>query len=300
LLILFFGATLIPIKLALTEESDPSWVYVAALIGSNLLTFVMYHYISKIIFKNADNQVIALVESYKTQFLESFGVEIGHRPSTKSARWSTDDSGIYLRRPRRQPPPPAAATSEEGHSTTMGNIESEGSWMMLLDDVTIPPIFVDLVIPGDLHVDEKSYDASMKVDATAWTLLQKTHREMIPLSRTMRVFHLIYCVVVLIFIFSASVAMFIFPSVLIIILCALVVGVTYVLIRVFDRRNLRMYQEVSHRVTEALQKEDGSTDLVVEFTSSELPGRVPVNFRRYQFVRTLATTTGPPPTTEIV
>jgi hypothetical protein len=280
-LILCIGAVLLPRLLAPTTESDPGWVFLVAAIGSFLLAFVIFRYISKVLFKKADNKVIALVESYKAQFLDSFDVELGHRLSTKSVRWWTNDSVIYLRRPRRQPTPPAAASVEEQATTSF------------------PPIFIDLVIPGDIHVQEQHYDASMKVDATAWNLLQETHREMISYSHTVRVFFSIYCIFLLIFFSSGFWFVDVYGFLPFVILCALVVGVTYVIARVHDRRNLRLYQEVSQRVTEALQKEDGSADLVVEFTSSELPGRVPLNFRRYQFVRTLATT-GTPTTAEIV
>jgi hypothetical protein len=299
-IILFIGAILLSAPLAPTKESDPGWIFVAALTGSYLLAFVIYHYIVMLLYKKADTQVIALVESYKAQFLDSFGVEIGHRPSTKSVRWWKEDSGIYLRRPRRQPPTSAAAV--EGQAATIGSSELEE----ILDYTTsssIPPIFIGLVIPGDIHMNEQHYDASMKVDATAWKLLQETHRKMIPLSPAARVFFLTYFSVLLIFFFFLVVSSFFwmehsFRFVLMVILLVLILGL-FVVLRVTDRRNLQMYQEVSQRVTEALQKGDGSADLVVEFTSSELPGRLPVNFRRYQFARTLATT-GTPTMAEIV
>ena len=62
-----------------------------------------------------------------------------------------------------------------------------------------------------------------------------------------------------------------------------------------DNRNLRVYQEVTKVVNEALRKDKENSHLAVEFHASECPGREGNHGRRYLFVQL-----NPSPTHELV
>jgi hypothetical protein len=60
---------------------------------------------------------------------------------------------------------------------------------------------------------------------------------------------------------------------------------------VVDNRNLHVYEEVTKVVNEALQKNETTAHVAVEFHTSEVPGREGKHSRRYQFVQVDSTPT---------
>ena len=215
--------------------------------------------------KNADAQLTALVETYQPISLEEYGVEIGY------GRFSLSPKGgwfkipaIYLRRPQR-------LVDEE--------VAPDGGDSDDLDG-RFPPIYLSRLIPGEIHIDEKEYDAaSMKVDAETWALLQSTHQKMIKWPPLMNIFWILLLLVFFLGCYWVSTTQDGF-----IVALALIPIVCWAYEYVMDKINLRVYCEVTKLVNDALRKGNGSR-LEVEFHSSEVPGREGKHSRRYQFVQ---------------
>ena len=215
--------------------------------------------------KNADTQVAALVETYQPIFLQEYGVEIGYGRFNMSQEggWNILPA-IYLRRPQR-------LVDEE--------VAPQGSDSDDLDG-RFPPIYLSRLIPGEILIDEKEYDAaSMKVDAETWALLQSTHQKMIKWPPLMNIFWILLLLVFFLGCYWVSTTQGGF-----IVALALIPIVCWAYEYVMDKINLRVYCEVTKLVNDALRKGNGSR-LEVEFHSSEVPGREGKHSRRYQFVQ---------------
>ena len=216
--------------------------------------------------KKVDTELTALVESYQPMFLTQFGVYLGYgRFSLSPNSGGSKVPGIYLRRLRR--------VMEDEEAPDGG------------EDRPPPPIYLVRLIPGEMHIDEKEYDADlMQVDAETWSLLQSTHQNMIQ-------WHPIMKFLAITFILGFYVGCFWigahFP-------CGgfigfIVAAVAWVIAKIFvnavDKRNLKVYEEVTKVVNAALHKDEKKAHVTVEFHASEVPGREGKYGRRYQFVQ---------------
>ena len=293
LFLLLFCSIFLPLPLLPKDETEPAgFIFLVGVIVSWGLALVAFHYLSKILFRRADRHMLALVETYQTRFKNDYDVELVHAPSTTVLRWWSDNSGISLRHPRRditlfqqvQAYSNSEAVQEElvnADSSHYNNIRS------------FPPVFVSLVIPGDIHVGEENYDATtMKVNATTWALLQETHKEVLRRSVIEICCAASYCILLILFMLTCFwwvIEVGFWP---VFMAWMVFIGLAYGIAQWEDRRNLRGYQEVSRRVSETLQKSHPhdvhttttSPHLAVEFTTSALPGRSSLISRRYQFV----------------
>ena len=224
------------------------------------LALILFHRVSRnVLFKKADAELLALIDSYYEHFLETHGVTLHHRKCTKFFRWWNDDSGLYLRRPRTLLIPAAGSDAEES-------------------DGTFPPIYIHLTLPGNVYLHEKSQDASMKVDANAFALLQSMQKEMFQPSSLYRWFHVI--VKHAGFVHMVGSIWFI-DSLLRIFNGAVVLFVIFVIgLEVQGGRDQRIYQEITQRVNTALQKDENTAHLTLEYHDS-------ADFcdRRYQFAQ---------------
>ena len=266
---LYVGAIL-PVA-AMHAFELPKWVVLLGLLAYIFLAAVTYHFVCEYLFKVADAQLIALVGSYPSQFLEEHGVELGHAKSTQTFRWWKDDSGIYLRRPRRP--------SEEEVSMVI----SHGSEL----ERTFNPIFLLLTVPGDHVMDEITGDPAMK---KARTLLQSTYKEKTKLPFLLDAFLRCCYLMLLVFIIAFPVWLvsqqnpfpvwvLVFSSRFNVFGC-----IRGALVYPLSRRRLAAYKEVVHSLNEAFQKDEELAHLAVEFHDSELPGYVPMASLRFQFV----------------
>ena len=224
-----------------------------------------------------DAKVAALVESYQPRFLNEYGVELGYDKfsSSPQGRCSSKVPGIYLRRPRRM-------VDEE--DAPLGRDCDD------LDGERIPPIYVFRLIPGEIDIGDKVYDASsMKIDSETWALLQSTHEKRIRWHPSLK------CLAILCFIGSLVVEIWVANQVGVIV--GQIISFVYILLVfnicecVSDRLNRRACEEVTKVVNKALQKDKNKAHLAVEFHDSELPGREGKLGRRYRFVELALTPT---------
>ena len=256
----------------------PDDIFVIASFG----VYVILGYIAgKNLRTMTDVNIATLVESYQPRFLAEYGVELGYGRFSSSPQGGgcCKVPGIYLRHPRRL---------EDEEQTPVGGDCDD------LDGGRIPPIFVFRLIPGEIDIGEKDYDASsMKVDAETWALLQSTHGKMI------RWHPILKCLAILCFIGSFVVQVWIALKVADILrhIISIVFGiVVYIMFKNYeyvpDRLNRRACEEVTKVVNEALQKDKkNKAQLALEFHDSELPGREGKLGRRYRFVELALTPT---------
>jgi hypothetical protein len=126
----------------------------------------------------------------------------------------------------------------------------------------------------------------MKVDAETWALLQSVHQKMAqtpPFVGFLFLFYVMslwYCF----FRVGQSAPENGYGFVLLVILWASIPVTGRIIDGALDYRNLRVYEEVARRVSEALQKDENRSHLAVEFHHSDLTGRETTSCRRYQFV----------------
>jgi hypothetical protein len=296
LFLLLFCAIFLPLPLLPLDETESAgFIFLVGLVVSWGLALIAYHFLSKVLFRRADAQMMALVETYQTRFKNDYDVELRHVPSTMVFRWWTDNSGISLRRPRRDMTlfqQVQAYSNSEVVQDELANAERRNNDNNIR---SFPPVFVSLAIPGDIHVGEQNYDATtMKVNATIWAMLQQTHKEVLSRSFVEMCCGASYCILLILFMMTCFwwvIEIGFWP---VFMAWIVFIGLAYGIARLEDRRNLRGYEEVSRRVSEALQKMNphdeytttttSSPNLAVEFTTSELPGRPSLISRRYQFV----------------
>jgi hypothetical protein len=252
--LLFFGRYLLmgPVVDVISDSAIvfcTSWVYM--MISGFSLTFC------------ADARAPAVVELYQPTFLQEYGIELGYRTFESSPLIPC----IYLRRSRR----------------LVGGEEAPVGHNCKAMDKCFPPIYVTRLIPGEINIEEKEYDAAalMKVDAETWSLLQSTHQTM------MLRWHLIMkCFEILIFLVTYPVFLCLLftPYFGFVNMWAFFFIVRRGGVCAVDYRNLRVYDKVTKVVNSALQKDEKKAHLAVEFHDSELPGREGRLGRRYQFV----------------
>jgi hypothetical protein len=219
----------------------------------------------RMLYARADNRTRVLVDSYKEHFLKEYGVELGYRgfaTSVVSAIYlPLFGPSIYLRRPH---------TSRE--EKDFGD--------------TIPPIFIDRTMPGDVDLFMTANLDLTDADAKACYLLQSTYLEEVNMqpSPIVRYFFVLLPIILMLSFLSE--------------LLKSVMSFCYVLLMVLlvmdaidfgNRKALRaasQCQEVAQRMNEALQNDkDIAGTLSVEFSTSQLPGRDTQPCRRFQFVR---------------
>ena len=141
-----------------------------------------------------------------------------------------------------------------------------------------PPIYVNRLIPGEISVEEKEYDAAalMKVDADNWLLLQSTHQRMTRWND--------FAILVLLALCPVFVCLLITPYFGFVNMCAFLFVADRVYGYAEEKRDLRAYAEVTKLVNSALQRDERKAHLAVEIHDSKLPGREGKLGRRYQFV----------------
>ena len=220
--------------------------------------------------KKADTKLTALVEPYQPIFLEKYGIELGYGKFSLSPQGVCSKiHGIYLRRPRR--------VMEDEEAQDRGHGKDLDGWF--------PPIYLVRLIPGEIHIDEKEYDANlMKVDAETWALLQSTHQKMIQRHPIVKFLAILLHLGVYVGAFWLGghdpCGGFISWIVCVV---AMIVGKVYEY--ALDYRDQKVYEEVTKVVNEALQKDEKKAHMAVELHASELPGREWKLCRRYQFVQ---------------
>ena len=254
---------------ALPPDGGQEATVLLRVVGVHLLALIVFHFVSHyVIFKKADTDLLALVATYQTYFMDTYGVTMGHSPCTKPIRWWSDDSGITLRRPRR--------TLEQQQDSAAPDSTFQGN--------NAPPIYVQgNLLPGAVHIDETSYDASMKVDAPTWTLLQSTHQDLI---QTPALFRAVFFLLPFVVLAHGVVSMVVIrrPSQKVSVLVGgLVVLIVFAIFMIFqeDKHNQRMYQEVTRRVNTTLWQKDESNLVTLEYHDENSKRG---EHRRYQFV----------------
>ena len=222
----------------------------------------LFYVVGRYLRKNADTRLTALVETYQPIFLNEYGVEIGYGRFILCG-WSKLPA-LYLRRPQR-------LVDEEVAPDCGDSDDLDGRF---------PPIYLSRLIPGEIHIDEKEHDAaSMKVDAQTWALLQSNHQKMIQWHPCMKTLYIVLLLVFYLGCYWLGTIQYGF-------ICAwafIYIG-CWAFQYAVDNRNLRVYQDVAKGVNEAL-REDKDSRVVVEFYTSEVPGREGIHSRRYQFVQ---------------
>jgi len=210
-----------------------------------------------------------MINSYKSFFLEAYDIQLD---------WSTSE-GIYFRRPR---------LSAEEEALEEYNRDTR--------DLDLAPIFLKELIPGDISIDMGHDVASMQVGERSWNLLQATHTRMVQGTDWMEmtahwsflfVFPLWWYTIVHAFMGNR--------------VCGILVGVCGILVvasgaflqvapdsvAYFGNKYLRYRacKETARLVTESLPEDKEGVDWIVEFHTSDLPGRGPKYSKRYVFTR---------------
>jgi hypothetical protein len=150
------------------------------------------------------------------------------------------------------------------------------------------------MLPGDIHVNEKDHNATIKVDAETWALLQAVHQDEVWMSPLSSGFIVVFSALWLFWcVFWVSQETMAQNAPLFIRLVFLLIFLLYCVW--FLRRIIDMtlnnwncgtrYEDVTRQVNEALQKDASRSHLALEFRTSDLPGRDKTDSRRYQFVK---------------
>jgi len=180
----------------------------------------------------------------------------------------------YLRRRRRRTS--QGGNEEEALNMVHSSPFDDGNRN---SDYYFPPIFIKPMLPGDLDVNYKQYDAStMRVDPETWSLLQSTHQKLIMRSDLFLNFgSFAFCMLLLIgthhirdFVQEYSYS---------------IIHLAFVLFMLYGVDKVTVCEEVARLVNQGLLENVNQAHLAVEFLTSDLSGRDPKDCRRYQFVR---------------
>jgi len=214
---------------------------------------------------------IQTIENQKSFFLEAYDIELGLGNWDTGKVNSDDDSpiygdGFYLRRHRRMSLFTHHEASEGRH-----HLHHHHHEVVRIEDSA--PIFFKPFMPGDLDIS-MPYDASsMMVDAMTWEFLQSTHDAMTMTSLCCTFIGLIISgaglyAIILAFRWSLDCGM-------------IVLGAFFVFLELYSgsrssRWWLRSCEEKARIMTQRLQQDKDKADWIVEFHSSDLPGREPI------------------------
>jgi len=249
------------------NKAVENFIYFLGTILAFGLVILLHAYQSPRFFREADSKMEDLVNLYKLKFQNDYGIELRHSPPTNvKTRWRSDDSGIsMIIRPRRQEEQQQQQyENEDRPSTNARGRETTSDGDGGGNNNSFPPIFVTLTIPGDIHIHEKMYDPSMKVDKATWSLLQRTHMEMMSSHQPTM---MAIAILILIFLFaiplSTSSIVFAFGFVGVFIFWIIIGLFIYLLYRYTDRRNVQLCHDVCQRVNDVLQKNHDTTMMMI-------------------------------------
>ena len=252
-------------------------------VGYVLVTVILFHILGKyVFFKGTDVRIRYLPQDGPLFLIR--GAEVTEVPTNECSHpfreWN-DDSGT--RQAQRL-------------SIPVDNNASDDDF----GDGVFPPVYIHFDVPGHVHMGETSHDASMKVDARSWALLQSTHKEVIQtfsffvatclnwLFLNLATVTFAYTVLV-----SSCCGKIGGPYNFLFFVGGLVMFLIFFLFMIFKddyRRRTIFYQEVTQRVNQVLQKDVTTADLTLEFHDKSAPVALDC-FRfdnpnqRYQFVR---------------
>lgn len=153
---------------------------------------------------------------------------------------------IYLRRPR-------ITMMEGGGNRDIGN------------EYDVAPIFLNPFIPGDISLDMTHDSFLMRVDKWTWNLLQSNHERMgWWVWFTTMLWRLPLLLVLVFSLISGWID-----------LLLLLVSLGFFMVGHCSReyRRHRACQETARLVTESIRQQKGTVDWVVEFHTSDVPGR---------------------------
>ena len=150
---------------------------------------------------------------------------------------------------------------------------------------TFPPIYIrGLYVPGRVHIDETSHDASMKVDSNAWQLLQSTHQEMIQCSDVYKFFTWIPLILFLSWMAWSLLVSSLYPKQpLMIFLLGIPMFPVMIILSArcffaYEKRIQQKLHAVTDRVNVFLQRNETTAHLMLRILDVE-----DVEHRRYQF-----------------
>ena len=213
----------------------------------------------------------SLVESYQPTFRQECGIELGYGRFKVPPQ--NEDSPvcpcIYLGRSRQ--------LVDDEEAPVVGHDCKEM-------DTFFPPIYVTCLIPGEVHIEEKEYDAAalMSVDSDMWSLLQSTHQTM----TRCRPHPIVICFAILVFlaVWLVFICLLITPYFGFLNVSAFIFIVGLGNRHAVDNHTLAVFKEVTKVVNSTLQNDETKAHLALEFHDSELPGREGTLSLRYQFV----------------
>ena len=254
-------------------------------LGILCLPWIFTHFVGKyFIFNPMDEGLIDLMKLYQLQFQE-YGVTMEYRRGSNGIlRWYHDDAGICLCRRRRPTSilPTAASAAAVGSGVAQHDDDRD-------EIPPSPPIYINIDMPGNLHIEEENHDPSMKVDAKLWSLLQSTHKELNPTkfdfseTKFSQIWSLIFCLYHAIsFSFSelpysprGELARLAFHAML-------YYTLLFIMRRANNDRAWRSFLQVLARVNTALQKDPTMAHLKLEFYHQQQQQK---QLQWYQFVR---------------
>jgi hypothetical protein len=253
-------------------------------VGYVLVALILFHIVSKYVFFNGADASLSDISWLGPNCLWETEVTFVPNECSHPFREWHDDSGITLRHARRL-------------SIPVNNDALDDESVV---DGGFPPIYIYFDIPGNVHIGETNHDASMKIDAHSWTLLQSTHKEVIQTPAFfiatslnwlfLNLLPVTFTYTVLVSSCCGSIGG---PNHFSLFVGGLVLFLIFFLVMMFKddyRYQKSFYQEVTQRVNRVLQKDVSTADLTLEFHDNP-----PVGFdhmfrfdnpnQRYQFVR---------------
>ena len=249
------------------------------------------------------DKMIALLEFYQPIFRETFGVELG-RGTFDLGDGEESSVGYYFRRPRQAAPAATEAVVNEdiSHRVHDDCCDEKDDDLRKEEEWHLPAVYVHRLIPGEISVKDKEYDAAslmmkggLGVDAETWALLQSTHERMIQFRPLMELLGLVSFLSFFVGTFAVTFSQRAWTVALgcwfqpVVFFCVFLPWYSegYHFPRTCEKVVTRMNEALQQQQQQQPQQdEDGRTAhfLSLEFHKSELPGREGMLGGRYQFV----------------
>ena len=208
------------------------------------------------------------------------GVKLGYSHHTTRCYWN--ESHLWL---QRIPGEPQNTGSSRVATTSRPVLDSarDGEEGQLF-----PPIFIHLLVPGEIHIGEMQYDPSMVLDREIWTMIKKAHFESFkPCNRYMAILMLFLAMILFVYSISIAYFMYLFGDLQAWLGFLGIMSVFFLTWFLLDQWNLKTWHQVADQVTLWLLHHENPqwNGIALKLETSILPFRSRPSSRRYQLVR---------------
>ncbi len=262
MLVLYLLVVLVPFLVLISNTSYSLFLSAGLFIISMIAAYFVGRKVRAWIYRSLDSRMDQLVQGRIASFSE-YGIDMGYYYKVDNRSWN--DSHIWL---RRQP-------QEDSTSTIHSSPQN------------FPAIYLNMLVPGDIHLDEKEYHSNMIMDVETWTMIKHVHFATVKPYRCMAMTMVGVAIIWLVYTIFISWFIYLIGNAEAWLIYLAFVASFIIAWCILDQLRMNSYRKVTDQVNELfLSSEDHRmAGYSLELVTTALPFRTRHMSRRYQLVR---------------